>query len=168
MKKFDLTTPRLSLTPLAASDHASLHALMTSPGVRRFLWDDRFISRDETSEVLARNAELFSTRGFGVWGVREHSSHELLGFGGFWYFRNPPELELMYGVSDAHAGRGLATEIAREVMHYAVIELGWRSMRASTDYGNVASSRVLETVGFRLERRAEVEGLDTLFYVWNV
>lgn len=37
-------------------------------------------------------------------------------------------------------------------------------IRASTDAGHVASQRVLDRLGFTLERRATVNGLDTLFY----
>ena len=38
------------------------------------------------------------------------------------------------------------------------------SLRASTDAANRASVRVLEKTGFRFVRRAEVGGLDTVFY----
>jgi RimJ/RimL family protein N-acetyltransferase len=159
-----LTTPRLALTPLAAADLAALHALWTSPSVREFLWDGEVIPRERTAAVIAESERLFAARRFGLWGARRHDSATLVGFGGLWHFRKPPELELLYGVGEGEEGAGLATELASAVVRYAFGELRFPELRASTDAGNAASVRVLEKLGFALERRATVGGLDTLFF----
>lgn len=162
-----LHTPRLTLVPVRASDAPAIHALFISPGVRRFLWDDEVIPTERTAGVIEESERIFARSRFGLWGAwtREASSPaRLVGFGGLWYFRDPPELELLYGVADDEVNRGLATEIATAVVSYARDALGWRELRASTDGGNAASVRVLEKLGFRFERRAVVGGLDTMFY----
>jgi len=160
-----LTTARFALRPLGAADAQELHALWTAPGVRRFLWDDEVIPRAQTDEIVARSAELFAGRGLGLWGARarDRGAHDALaGFAGYWYFRDPPELELLYGV--AEPGRGAATEIARALVDYGFDALGFDEIRASTDAAHAASARVLDKLGFTLERRATAAGLDTLFY----
>jgi ribosomal-protein-alanine N-acetyltransferase len=157
-----LATERLVLQPVAPSDHAVLHAMFTEPGVRRVIFDDAIIPPEQTTEIIAKSEELFRTRAFGLWLARDASV--VIGFGGLWYFREPPELELLYGVGDAHAERGYAREVARAVVTYAFADLGMTEIRASTDPSHARSRRLLEDLGFVEERRAIVGGLDTVFY----
>jgi len=165
-----LVTPRLTLSPLGTADTEALHALWTAPGVRRFLWDDEVIPTDRTAEVVRRSALLFAERGLGLWSARLRDSvsgyggAKLAGFAGYWYFRDPPELELLYGVAEPLWGRGLGTELARVMIQYAWGSLGFHDVNASTDRGNTASVRVLEKLGFTMTRHAVVGGLDTVFF----
>ena len=46
-----IDTARLRLRPYRASDLDALHRLWTDAGVRRYLWDDRVIERDESEPV---------------------------------------------------------------------------------------------------------------------
>jgi len=100
----------------------------------------------------------------GLWGVTPHYAPDLIGFGGLWPFREPPELELVFGVAEHVWRQGYATEIARAVTTYCFTSLAMPAVRASTDVANVASIRVLEKLGFRFVRRDVVGGLDTVFY----
>jgi ribosomal-protein-alanine N-acetyltransferase len=159
-----LETARLRLTPVTAADVAELHALWSTPEVRTFLWDGEIIPLDRTTSIATESARLFATHGFGLWAARLCGDAEIAAFGGLWYFRDPPELELLYGVAAERWRRGLATEMAGAVVSYAFQALGHQVIRASTDAGNTASVRVLEKLGFALERRALTGGLDTLFY----
>jgi [ribosomal protein S5]-alanine N-acetyltransferase len=156
----ELTTPRFVLRPIAVADTEPLHALWTSAGIRRFLWDDEIIPIERTRASIDLNQRLFAERRFGLWGARLAATNDLIGFGGLWPFRELPELELVYGVGDAFWGRGFATEIARAVTAYCFEVLEMPVVRASTNVGNAASARVLEKLGFRLTR----PGLDTVFY----
>jgi RimJ/RimL family protein N-acetyltransferase len=83
---------------------------------------------------------------------------------GYWHFRTPPSLELLFAVAAPHWGRGIATEASRCVLGYGFGALGFRAVVASTDVANAASVRVLEKLGMALRRRETVEGLDTVFY----
>jgi len=98
----------------------------------------------------------------------EAANDEIIGFCGFWYFRDPPELELIYGLAPAYWGQGFATEAVRAMMQYGFDRLSLKEIVGSTDAANVASARVMEQAGMKLIRRATVGGLETLFYRWNV
>ena len=159
-----LVTHRLALTPITSSDAAALHAVWTDPAVRRFLWDNDVIPSAQTDEIIARNVRLFEKSGFGIWGVRERGSRTLVGFAGFWHFRAPPALELLFGVASTEWKRGIATESAARVMRYGFDVQGFESIDASTDVANLASIRVLEKLGMTLRERRTIDGLDTVFY----
>ena len=109
-------TERLELRPLARSEDSELHGLWTSPGVRRFLFDDEVIPADRTREFLDRSEWLFRNEGYGLWGVRLHGRTDLVGFCGLWHFRDSPDPELVFGVSDPMVGRGFGTETARAIV----------------------------------------------------
>ncbi len=160
----EIETARLRLRPLAKADVDELHALWSSPEVRKYLWDDEVIARQRTASLVEESLRLFATHGYGLWGARLHDREELVGFGGFWYFHRPSKRELLYGIAPEHRNRGLATEIAQALVRYGFEELEFSEVWASTDAPNVASVSVLEKAGLRFERRAVVDGLETLFY----
>ena len=59
---------------------------------------------------------------------------------------------LGYILDPVHAGNGYATEIARDLLSLAFDDLGLRRVTAGCFADNIASRRVLEKVGMRLEQ----------------
>ena len=112
----DLTTRRLRLRPVTAADARPLHALWTTPGVRRYLWDDEAIPFERTEGAIVLSGQLFAERRHGLWLASVCSSQEPCGFGGLWPFHDPPEMELLYGVGEPFWGRGYGTEIGAAVL----------------------------------------------------
>jgi ribosomal-protein-alanine N-acetyltransferase len=163
-QRIELQTERFMLRPLTDDDTGPLHELWSSAGVRRYLWDDVAIPFARTKAAVEQSRRLFEERSFGLWGAWAIHAPGLCGFGGLWPFRDPPELELLYGVAESHWNKGCATEIAQAVITYCFDALRMPIVRASTDVANVASIRVLEKLAFDLVRRANVGGLDTVFY----
>ena len=159
-----IETERLRLAPLVQEEMADLHLLWTRPEVRRYLWDGEIIPEAQTTEILWQNAALFAREGYGLWGVRRKDSPVLQGFGGFWHFRDPPELELIVGFRSTAWNRGFATEAGAALVRYAFQELGFDEVRGSTDAPNERSARLMQRLGMEFERREEVGGLDTVFY----
>jgi ribosomal-protein-alanine N-acetyltransferase len=160
----ELTTARCVLRPITADHAEQLHALWTSPGVRRFLWDDEVIAIERTRAAIDTSQRMCGEQAFGLWGVWPTASRNLIGFSGLWPFREPPELELLYGIAESLWGQGYATEVAQAVMTYCFESLDMPVVRASTDWANTGSMRVLEKLGFARVRRVTVGGLDTAFY----
>jgi RimJ/RimL family protein N-acetyltransferase len=103
----EIETARLRLRPLAGADVDELHALWTSPEMRKYLWDDEVITRERTVSIVGESLRLFAAHGYGLWGARLHDQERLTGFGGFWYFRAPPELALRAGYRDRPGARPL-------------------------------------------------------------
>ena len=152
---------------MAGEDHAELHAVFTLPGVRRFLFDDQQLEPEQTARIIATSRAQFAAERCGLWLAHTTADRVLVGFGAFWYFREPPERELLYGVADDWTGRGYGREIARAVVAYGFETLKMPVIRASTDEPHVRSQRLLQDLGFRFERHARVGELDTMFYVMS-
>ncbi|HSK40841.1 MAG TPA: GNAT family N-acetyltransferase, partial [Arenibaculum sp.] len=68
-----LATARLRLDPLKASDLDRLVALLSEPGVRRYLCDGEILPREVVAALVDRSLELASS-GLGLWGIEAEGS----------------------------------------------------------------------------------------------
>ena len=159
-----IDTERLRLFPLFEKDTEALHVLWTQPDVRQFLWDGESIPPEQTAEVVAESERLFRESGLGLWSAHADSGSGMIGFCGYWYFHEPPELQVLYGLSPDQWGRGLATEAACAMIRYGFETLGLKEVIGSTDVPNLASVRVMEKAGMSFQKRVSINGLDTLYY----
>ncbi len=164
MRSHRIDTPRTTLRPVATADLDGLHALWTDPDVRRYLWDDEVIPLDLTASAIERSIRQFADEGHGLWLALADHGGDIAGFCGFWYFHEPPQLELLYGVAPPFWGRGLATELATSMLRHGFEVLGLECIQGCTDFPNAASIRVMEKAGMRRSRRELAEGRDTVFF----
>jgi RimJ/RimL family protein N-acetyltransferase len=140
-------TAQLRLLPLGIEDTGELHRLWNAPGVLRQLWGDHVLRLEQTRDLVAQSAWLFEQQGYGFWGAFDRDG-ELVGFCGYWFFRNDHDLELLYGVREDRWLRGYAREMAAALVGYGFESLGLRELRASTEADNTGSQRVLARLGF--------------------
>jgi ribosomal-protein-alanine N-acetyltransferase len=159
-----IETARLWLRPFTPEDEDALHRLWIDPDVRKYLWDGEVVSRERVAAVIEESVASFEKKGLGLWGIFPRDEEILIGFSGFWHFHQPPRLQLLYGIAPAYWNRGLATEVALVLIRYGFEALGIDRIEASTDASNIGSIRVMEKAGMKFERRACMQGLDTILY----
>lgn len=123
-----ITTARLRLQPLSLDDLEPLLALWTEPGVRRFLFDDQIISREQAATEIIDSIARFETNGCGLWGATLRQEAGLIGFCGYRFFHDPPQLQLLYGFHADHWSKGLATEAARTMIASRIRAIGSRML----------------------------------------
>src|SRR5262249_62007705 len=160
----EIRTTRIVLRPITIADLDELHRVWTDPEMRRFIWDGVAISRDDAAQLIARSTDYFEVLGFGLWATRFAGEADIIGFCGFWYFRDPPELELIYGLLPLYWGKGMATEAVRAIIRFGFDQLSLQWIVGSTDAVNAASCRVMERAGMRFADRAIAHGIDTIYY----
>jgi ribosomal-protein-alanine N-acetyltransferase len=159
-----LESRRLSLQPFDPVDRDELLALFNHPDVRRYLLDDKLVTIEWVEEAIRKSLRLFASAGYGLWAVRPKGAPDIIGFAGYGFLYEPPELQLLYGLHPISWGRGLATEAARAVVGYAFHDLGFDEIIASADPPNGASVRVMQRLGMRFDRRVAKSGRDTIYY----
>lgn len=160
-----LETVRLSLRPFVAKDVDDLHQLWTDPDVRRYLWDNLTISRDQAEAEIVKSTESFNNRGFGFWSVflRENDA-ALIGFCGLRVFGTPDEIEIVYGIHPSHWGKGLATEAAESILNFGFQVCRLPKIYAGADSPNSASFRVMEKLRMTYDSLRIVNGLEAVYY----
>ena len=153
------------LRPLRVSDLQEIHAIWTDAHVRKYLFDDHIISLETTLVEIKKSLQSFEKHRFGLWAVYLHKNWaKMIGFTGFRNFREPPELQLLYGLLPKYCGRGYATALAKIMIHYAFKELHFNEVLASGDAPNYASIGVMKKAGMKFLKRVDVNGLDTVYY----
>lgn len=124
--------------------------------------------RDEggTRGYLDTNLRHWDEYGFGVWMLRETGTREIVGRGVLRHLAidRPDDVEVGYGFVPAQWGRGLATEIAKELVRRAHEDLGLRTLVALTLPSNEKSQRVLTKVGMHLQAEVQHAGVPHRFY----
>jgi len=152
MRLPEIRTERFVLRPWTRDDVDALHALWTTPELRRYLWDDLVIARETAEQIVDSHLATAEQHGIGYWGIlvpppAEPADVPIVGFCGFRFIDDGPDVELMYGLRAEYWGQGLATGAC-----FASIEYLWRSTRfpllyATTDPLNERSVRVIERLG---------------------
>ncbi|HKS40763.1 MAG TPA: GNAT family N-acetyltransferase [Blastocatellia bacterium] len=160
----EIQTSRLRLRPITGADLDAIHRLWIDPGVRRYLWDDEVIPIDQAASAIETSQSLFEANGYGLWIVCPRDEETVIGFCGYWFFHDPPELELLYGIATTEWNKAFATEAAIAMIKYGFEELSFNRIQASTDEANQASVRVMEKAGMIFDKRDLTNGLDTIYY----
>lgn len=154
-----LRTARLVLRPAREADLDALWRLWRDPHVRRYLWDDRVIDRNEAAACLA-DALALAERGLGLWvALHERSTHgaDMIGCAGLFPMLSPAlrsnarfaELaEPLVALTPLAWGQGYASEALDALLGHAVGTLGLARIAGTTDVANVASDRMLRRAGF--------------------
>jgi ribosomal-protein-alanine N-acetyltransferase len=161
----EIETDRLHLRPFAATDVEALHRLWNDPEMRRFLWDDAAVTREQTAAQIELSRASFSDHGYGSWLLFARAHPTVVGFSGLRRFGEPPEVEVLYGIDSLQWGFGLATEAAAAVLRYAFETLALERVFAGADAPNAASFRVMEKLGMRFLRRVIEGDSEVAYYV---
>ena len=161
-----ILTSRLRMRPYRDDDVDALWQMWTDPDVRRYLWDDKVISRETAEETMRESIESTAANGFGHWAVTWRDGEELIGFCGLRQRQEAPgEVEFIYGLEPSLWGRGLIAEAARAWLRYGFETLGYTRIWALTDAPNARSEAVMRRLGMRFDCRLMYKGLDSVRYV---
>lgn len=144
-----MKSPRLRYRPVEGADLDALLELATDGHVKRYLFDGETVTRQWCVDAIATSRRSFAASGMGLWLVYVANGDAPIGFCGYWVFEElGPEMQLLYAFTEAHTGRGYATETAAALVETARAA-GMTEIVSAVDEPNAASMVVLERVGFR-------------------
>lgn len=152
--RYPIQTARLTLRPLTADDLDDVHAYSSRPDVTRYLyWDARDL--DETREALERYSRHTALDGEGdglVLGVVPRDVGRVVGQVNLqWTSEEDRQGEIGFVLNPDHHGRGYATEATHVMLRIGFEDLGLHRIVGRCDGRNLASARVMERLGMRLE-----------------
>ena len=154
-----IETTRLFLRQIQDSDVTALGQVFGSLEVMRF---GEGVQGEEWIRGWIRECEnSYRTLNYGPWAAVEKDSEETIGYCGFFHFPNvggKEEIEIGYRLAFPYWGRGLATEAVIAVRDYGFKTLGLNRIISIIDPGNLASIRVAEKAGMKLEKEVMLDG----------
>ena len=147
-----VTTDRLVLRRMRASDVDDIYAYACDPDVARYTSWAPHTSPDETRQFVRRVLDAYLEKRVASWGLELKAERKLIGTGGYgsWDIQNSTA-EIGYVIGRPYWGQGLATEAVT-----AMIDFGFRRMSLNRivirmDPRNIGSWRVAEKCGCRFE-----------------
>lgn len=152
-----LETPRLILRHLQMDDLPELYALYKDPEMRRY-FPDGVLTYEETKEELEwylnghpEYPEL------GLWATVYKEPGRFIGRCGLlrWEIDGKLETEIAYLIDKKYWNQGLATEAGRGIMSYAFEALKLRRLICLMHPDNIASQKVAQRIGMKLERQVD-------------
>jgi RimJ/RimL family protein N-acetyltransferase len=150
-----LETSRLTLRPFVEGDLEAVHAMRSNAEVARYLYGEPSQSLDETRDSLARKVAGSAWAKGGDWlsaAAVERESGLTVGDMAFhWVSERDRTAEIGFVFDPRHQGKGFATEAARALVDWAFTHAGMHRVIGRAEARNVASARVLEKLGMRLE-----------------
>ena len=158
-----IETPRLVLRSFVPGDEEAWLAMVGEPGFGRFLPPIAPPTKDSFRHMLERRAQLERDRGHTIWAVEERPTGTFVGQCGLYPTEwKGPEIELAYHFRTAAQNKGYATEAAIAALAQGFTHARLERIIALVMPANIASSRVAERAGMRLEGTASYYGIEEL------
>jgi len=147
-------TGRLTLRPFVEDDFDAMHAMRSDEEVARYLYGEK-LSPDETRSLLAVKIAGASWAHEGDWltaAAVERASGVTVGDVSMrWVSERDRTAEVGFVFDPRQQGKGFATEAAHALVDWVFTSAGFHRVIGRTEARNVASARVLEKLGMRLE-----------------
>lgn len=170
MSTLILQTERMDLREFDDGDADFILALINDPDWHQHIADSGVRTPEQARDWIAtRLVANYRLRGYGLWAMVRRDDGALLGMCGFVRRDSLPEVDVGYALMPAARGHGYVREALRACLVHGRDVLGFRRVLAITGPDNLASQRVLETAGLRLEDRRVLEGAtrESLVYAWQ-
>ena len=149
-------TERLVIREIDESDAAFMNALLNSPGFLKYIGDRGVRTNDDACTFIReRYRKSYADNGYGLYAVLLKDDSTPVGMCGFVRRDTLPGPDLGFAFLPEHEGKGYGLESSIAVLRYGREELGFERVLAITTLDNRASIRLLEKLGFTLEKKMD-------------
>ena len=149
----EISTQRLRLTSLVASDAPALFEYRSDPDVCRYQSFEPGSLADAEAFIAGLKLDTFDTPG--TWfqfAIRNLDSDQLIGdIGAHFLIEDPRQVEIGFTVSPAFQGQGFGAEAVSGLLNFLLRNFGKHRVFASVDPRNEASVKLLRRLGMRQE-----------------
>ena len=164
-----LGTQRLLLRHFAMDDLDNLIQFYSDPDVVKYI-PDAPRNRDQTKEELEWHMNGHPKfPELGLWATIYKETSQFIGRCGLlsWTIDRQNEVEVVFALSKACWGRGLATEAAQGIVEYGFEHLQLSRLICLIDHDNQASINVATKIGMRFEKESTDEYGPFLVYAMS-
>jgi len=163
----EMRTGRLLLCPLVAADAPFMLRLLNEPSWLQNIGDRGVRTAEDAMNYIEQGPIAMYTRyGLGLYQLRLLEGDEPIGVCGLLKRAALDDVDLGFALLPQYWGQGYAREAATAVLRHGREALGIRRIVGISLRGNIRSRRLLEALGFQLERpiRLADDPADLLLY----
>ena len=154
MEFVKLESDRLLIRTFKIGDEQAILELNSNSLVQKYTGDTLLTTKEQAEDVLhniiLKDYEIY---GYGRFAVIYKSDQKLIGFTGIKYLPEVNgESDLGYRFLPEYWGKGIATESSKMALDFGFNGLQLKKILGFTELKNKASTRVLEKVGFKINK----------------
>lgn len=145
-----IETERIILREFVESDFEAVFECNSNPEVQKYTGDVILDSKEQAKRIIKDVwFEDYKKYGYGRWAVVYKEDARVIGFAGLKYLPELNETDLGYRILPKYWGKGLMTEIGREIIKYGFDNFGLDEIIAIAEPENIGSCKVLEKSGLK-------------------
>lgn len=147
-----IETSRLMMREFCLDDVDDVYEFSTHPEVVRYTGDAGVVKTREDARNLITDLWQVEYRKYGYarYALIHKADKKVIGFCGIKYEPELGEPDIGYRMLPEYWGKGLAMEAAKAILDYARSVLGLNKIIGEVAIGNIASSKILLNLGFKL------------------
>lgn len=158
-----IETKRVYLRMFTIKDLDALALICNNPQVMKYIGVNcKPVPREEVEEALTSILAHWDKHGFGRWAVIDKESNKLIGYAGL--RAHEGTAELVYLLDEPFWNKGIATEMSQAIIKTGFEINNFPRIIAMTRPENVASIRVMEKIGMKLEKGDVIYGISAIIY----
>ena len=161
----ELESKRLRIRHFKPSDAAELFRLNSNPEVMRYI-GETVKTEKECEDTIERVLNYYDENpGFGVYVAELKDSREFIGLCMLKSLEKSEHIEVGYRLHPEYWNKGYASEITACLLDYGFKTMHLKEIVGITDFGNIASQKVLMKNGLTFSHIANYYDTDVNFYV---
>ena len=164
-----LETERLLLRAFRQEDLDPFAEMVANVDVmHQATYDGDTMSKSQAWNWLCMMLGHWHMRGFGIWGVEEKISGDLIGRIGLQFLDWFDNVEMVWMLKQSAWGQGYATEGVRAAISYGMETLALPRLSAVIRVENKPSIRLAQRLGMHCEREVERQEIKFYDYIYTI
>lgn len=147
-----LETERLILRKVTLEDIEDMHQYGSDEEVSKYVTWNTHATISDTKDFVEFVLTKYENKQVSPWGIEYKENGKFIGTIDFvWWQPNHKTAEIGYVISKEYWGKGLTTEVAKEIIKFGFEEMDLVRIQARCDVDNIGSARVMEKAGMSFE-----------------
>lgn len=147
-----LETERLILRKVTKEDIEDMYLYGSDEEVSKYVTWNTHETIADTKGFVEFVLNKYENKQVSPWGIEYKENGKFIGTIDFvWWQPDHKIAEIGYVISKDYWGKGLTTEVAKELVKFGFEEMDLVRVQARCDVENIASARVMEKAGMTLE-----------------
>ena len=147
-----LETERLILRKVTKEDIEDMYLYGSDEEVSKYVTWNTYETIADTKGFVEFVLNKYENKQVSPWGIEYKENGKFIGTIDFvWWQPDHKIAEIGYVISKDYWGKGLTTEVAKELVKFGFEEMDLVRVQARCDVENIASARVMEKAGMTFE-----------------
>ena len=164
-----IETKRILLRKFKETDAPAVFEFNSNVEVQKYTGDVLLKTLDEAKKIITDIwLPEYEKYGYARWAVVYKAENKVIGFAGLKYLAEMDETDIGYRFLPLYWGKGIATEISKEIIKYGFEILNLKRIIGIIERENIASGKVLENAGLKFYKIDEYEGDGGAYHFYEI